>query len=235
MIPVVFINCKEQPFVDQILSGDKLYETRTRNTLGRLLGERILIAETGRGKPIVRASAVITSRIAVYAPHCWKRYLKDACIAPGSRYDWQEDTKVKWLYKLTDVQKVDPFILPDSCRRHGRVWAELPDLANVSYWNTGGGVMCYSALYKGMYWVFGNEDFMGAYSVDPMNTTDEDGYLIDPNAYEIPGAADFPTWYEIIESIPDSVCEFYWSEGKEGLRKATIQLHGSLHKAVNIE
>lgn len=75
---------------------------------------------------------------------------------------------------------------------------------------------------------------MGAYTVDPLNTTDENGDLVDANEYEIPNATEFPTWREVIESIPDFVCEFYWKEGREGLRNATIEWQGSLDKPVNI-
>ena len=95
--------------------------------------------------------------------------------------------------------------------------------------------MCYSALYKGMYWIFGNEDFLGAYTVDPLNEVDEDGYLVDANEYEIYDAVEFPTWREVIDSIPEHLCEFYWTDGREGLRKATIEWQGSLDKRVNEE
>ncbi|MBP5411201.1 MAG: hypothetical protein J6Y26_04730 [Lachnospiraceae bacterium] len=69
MIPALFINCRKQKFIDQIMALDKEYETRTRNTLKSLmethLGERILLAETGNGHPLVRCSAVIDHIIAV--------------------------------------------------------------------------------------------------------------------------------------------------------------------------
>lgn len=94
--------------------------------------------------------------------------------------------------------------------------------------------MCYSALYKGKYWVFGNEDFMGAFSVDPMNTEDEEGYPIDPNEYELEGITDFPTWREVIESIPESVCEFYYHGGRTELMNRTLEWQGDLDKPVNI-
>ena len=110
----------------------------------------------------------------------------------------------------------------------------MSKLTNVTYMNTGGGVMCYSALYDGKYWVFGNEDCMGAYTVDPLNTTDEDGYMIDPNEYEILDAADFPTWREVIESIPESVCEFYYTDGRKELLDFTLEWQGNLDKPVNI-
>lgn len=128
MIPVLFINCQAEPFVDEIISRLKPYETRTRNTLKSLLswafGERILIAETGSGTPLIRCSAVIDHCIAVYTREQWEQYREQACIPVGSKYDWKPDTKVKYLYHLTDVRPVKPLRLPRDCKRHGRVWAE---------------------------------------------------------------------------------------------------------------
>lgn len=130
MTPIVFINCKREPFVSLIISGQKQYETRTRNMLGRFLGERILIAETGNGKPVVRCSARITGTIATYVSEAWERYRARACIRSGSSYDWQDGTRVKWLYKLEDVQPVDPFTPPEG-RRHGRTWMEYKEAEKV--------------------------------------------------------------------------------------------------------
>lgn len=78
-------------------------------------------------------------------------------------------------------------------------------LTNVSYMNTGGMVMCYSALYDGKYWIFGATDgIMNAYTIDPLNTTDEDGYMVDENEYICYDATDFPTWRDVLESIRES-------------------------------
>lgn len=235
MTPVIFINCHAEPFVDDIMSYLKQYETRTRNTLGRFLGERVLLAETGHGRPLVKCSAVIDEVISVTTEEAWNKYLELTWIPVGSRYDWTPETKVKWLYHLSDVKPVVPFRLGSDCPRHGRVWAELPDLYNVDYQNTGGGVMCYSAIYKGMYWIFGNEDIIEAYTFDPLNDVDENGDPIDPNDHWIQDATEFPTWGEVVDSIPEHLCEFYWTEGREGLRKATIHWQGSLDKRVNVE
>ena len=208
MTPVIFINCTAEPYVDDIMSYLKQYETRTRNTLGRFLGERVLFAETGHGRPLVKCSAVIDQVVSVSTREQWEEYLELTWIPVGSVHDWQPDTKVKWLYHLTNVKPVVPFRLGPDCRRHGRVWAELPDLYNVDYQNTGGNVMCYSALYKGMYWIFGS-DYMDAFTVDPLNTTDEEGYPVDPNEYQIEDATDFPTWREIIDSIPEAFLDIF--------------------------
>lgn len=124
MIPVVFINCSRFPFISLILAGLKLYETRTRNTLQALVGQRVYLAETGRGRPVVRASAVITEAFPVYSYNTYRKLRKAARITPGSKYDWKRGTKIKWFYELSDVQPVDPFIPPEGVR-HGRVWMEL--------------------------------------------------------------------------------------------------------------
>lgn len=124
-IPVIFINCTVEPYVDDIKSGLKRYETRTRNTLGRFLGERVLLAETGHGRPLVKCFATIDKVISVTDKKTWDEYLGDTWIPVGSEHDWQPDTKVKWLYHMTEVWPIaEPFRLPQSARRHGRVWAE---------------------------------------------------------------------------------------------------------------
>ena len=244
MTPVIFINCSRHPFVWLIANGYKTYETRTRNTLKSLLtwslGERILIAETGKGKPVVRCSAVIDHVKAVYTRSGWDELRPDTQVLVGSEYDWKPNTKVKWLYHLTDVQPVNAFTLPDSCKRHGRVWAELNDFEEVSYWNSGGGVMCYCALYKGKYWIFGNEDYIDAYSIDVANEPCEHGgpdgkYDGDPNPYQIEDATDFPTWSEVLASIPDSCVGFYWETRKKMCDWYRKWQGGSLKKRVNEE
>lgn len=127
MTPVIFINCSREPFIDWIISGGKQYETRTRNSLKSLMSwavcERILLAETGNGAPLVRCSAVIDCVIAVHSREEWEKYRQETVIPVNSQYDWKPGTKVKHLYHLSDVQEVTPFRL-ESGRRHGRVWME---------------------------------------------------------------------------------------------------------------
>lgn len=123
MLPIVFINCREYPFVYAIKCGLKLYETRTRNTLKSLIGKRVLIAETGHGKPVVKCLATIDSVIRVDRYRDWIKYRKSCCIKPGSVFDWKHGTKCKCLYLLTDVQPVPEFTPPESVR-HGRTWME---------------------------------------------------------------------------------------------------------------
>ena len=123
MTPIIFINCLRYAFVDAILSGLKLYESRNRNTLKRFLGTRVLLAETGHGKPVVKGSAIISEIIEIFTKEEWNYYKYDAWIRTFSEYDWNDNTKKKVLYRLTDVRPCEPFV-PAEDRRHGRVWME---------------------------------------------------------------------------------------------------------------
>lgn len=123
MIPIIFINCHESPFIDDIINLSKLYETRTRNTLRHFIGKRVLLAETGNGRPVVRCSAVIRSVEAVRSRAAWETVRPACCILRGSRYDWQPETTVKYLYELSGVVACHTFH-PAEDVRHGRVWME---------------------------------------------------------------------------------------------------------------
>lgn len=123
MIPIVFINCKDVPFVDLIISENKIFETRNRDTLGGLVGRRIYLAETGHGKPVVKCVAEIFKPTVVREKEWFQWFRESTCIPCGSKYDWKDDTKCKYLYPIGYVERVDPFI-PKEGKRHGRVWME---------------------------------------------------------------------------------------------------------------
>ena len=131
MIPVVFINCSSVPFLDDILAGKKTIETRTRDTLRTVsaMGRRVYLAETGHGRPVIRASAVIGSGRPVDRSDFDCVRIR-TCIPVGSRYDWQPGTKVKYCYQLYDVRPVEPFTPPEGVR-HGRVWMEYTPAEEV--------------------------------------------------------------------------------------------------------
>ena len=124
MIPIVFINCSSAPFVSMIMNRRKIYETRSINSLRSLVGKRVLIAETGSHRqPFVRCSAVIRSAFPVDSFHEWDMFRDYTQVKPGSLFDWSETTKRKWLYELTDIRPVSPFVPPEGIR-HGRTWME---------------------------------------------------------------------------------------------------------------
>lgn len=124
--PVLFINCHSVPFVDSIIQLSKLFETRTRNTLKNLVGKRVYIAETGRGKPVCRCTAIIGQPIRTEFREEWNQYRNQLGIPEGSAYDCADTTKVKYLYPLFDVRACVPFS-PEEGKRHGRVWMETAE------------------------------------------------------------------------------------------------------------
>ena len=124
MTPIVFINCSSAPFMDDIITGRKVYETRSRDMLRGLVGRRVYLAETGKGKPVIRCSAKITRALRVILPDAWEQFRSATCVPVGTAYDWKPDTYCKWLYELDHVQPVpSPFTPPEGVR-HGRVWME---------------------------------------------------------------------------------------------------------------
>ena len=123
MTPIVFINGSKIPYVDLILSGKKKFETRTRNTLKALVGQRVYIAETGKGKPVIRCMATIGEPLKILTNAVWDAFRERTCVPVGSPFDWKPDTKIKWIYFLRDVTPVEPFTPPEG-KRHGIVWME---------------------------------------------------------------------------------------------------------------
>lgn len=124
MIPVVWINSRSVPYVDKIINLSKIYETRSINSLRSLVGKRVLICETGKGKSMVRCSARIVNAFPVRSAYEWDMFREYTCVPVGSKYDWQPDTKVKWLYELDSILIESVPFHPAEGKRHGRVWME---------------------------------------------------------------------------------------------------------------
>lgn len=125
MIPVVFINCDSAPYVVEIMRKEKTVETRSWNTLRRLAGLRVLIAETHKDRPpVVRCSAVIKPGFPVRSRALFDASRDVTRVPEGSPHDWTETTAVKWFYELVDVRPVPAPFIPAEGVRHGRVWME---------------------------------------------------------------------------------------------------------------
>lgn len=119
----VYINCKKYPFIDWILDGRKFYETRNTNTLGRLVGKRVALVQTGLKEPVVRAMATIKFAKAVSYKEELARRL--ACIY-GTEYDVRPND-YKFFYKLSDITPVIPYKVPENRVNHGRAYTEWED------------------------------------------------------------------------------------------------------------
>ena len=129
-MPILFINCALFPFIQWILSGLKTYETRNKNTLKSLVGKTIFLAETGKHKkPIVYGIATITNVLCITSLKEYNRYRKQCMVKKGSVFDFIPGKK-KYLYALSNVQKIIPFV-PAEGIRHGRIYM---DFAGIDYY-----------------------------------------------------------------------------------------------------
>jgi len=125
MTPVIFINCEEVDYIGKIMDGEKKYETRHFNTLGGLVGRRVLFAESGNGKPKIRCSAVLKNAEKIDALWEWAMLRSETCVPVDSIHDWNYNRPGKWIYEVTDVH---PCELPwKEGKRHGIVWMEYEE------------------------------------------------------------------------------------------------------------
>ena len=124
MIPVLYINCSSFPFVDEIITGNKIFETRSRDSLRSLVGKRVMICQTGTGKSLTRCSARIVNAFSVSSFHEWDMFRDYTLVPSYDPYDWKPDTKTKWLYELSNVIIEPVPFHPAPGFRHGRVWME---------------------------------------------------------------------------------------------------------------
>ena len=126
MIKAMFVNQLSHQgvkYADAIADGIKPVETRSRNMLKDLVGERVAIVRTVRGK----APTVIGYVTVISAEFCSGKWMDEhrnlTLIIPGSKYDC--GGRGKWCYFLRDAERCDPFPLPPSAIRHGRSWCEF--------------------------------------------------------------------------------------------------------------
>lgn len=110
-------------YAQAIVRGYKPYETRSRNMLRQLVGERVAIISTGgRGGPVVVGYATILGAEFWTATELDER--RNLTLIPeGSQFDCKG--RGKWAYHMTDPMPCDPFLLPSDAVRHGRSWCEF--------------------------------------------------------------------------------------------------------------
>ena len=120
-MPGIYINCSILPFITWILAGRKRYETRTRNMLRALVGQRVALIETGNGPAMVRGYATICAP--EYVPYDHVQARQRAKIL-GTPYDIPEGGR-KVFYYLTDIKKCTPYPVPADRINHGRAWTEF--------------------------------------------------------------------------------------------------------------
>lgn len=110
-------------FAEEIVAARKPVETRTRNMLRLLVGKRVAVVQTGRGKvPTIIGHVTIMDN--QRKSGSWLDENRDkTLIIKGSKYD--NGGAAKWCYFLKDAERCDPFQLPADAVRHGRSWCEF--------------------------------------------------------------------------------------------------------------
>lgn len=118
----MFVNEDEFPYAQAIGMKRKLIETRSRDMLKKLVGERVAIIRTKRGeKPLVIGTVFLSTKW--YEEHPWQ-FSDLTQIHANSKYNTGAG---RWMYVCEDAKMLDPekwIPLPENAVRHGRSWAE---------------------------------------------------------------------------------------------------------------
>ena len=115
-----------EPFTALILAGWKVFETRTRDMLRPLVGERVAIIRTGSGLPMIVGYADVVSGEKVDAVSFASPQMTGLHrVFPDSKY-FPRDNSGRWLYLLKNVERLPvPEPVPACVVRHGRSWCEF--------------------------------------------------------------------------------------------------------------
>ena len=103
--------------------GYKAMETRTRNVLKRLIGQRVAVIETGRGKAAIVGYLNIDSCDYIEKERFDKMHMFH-CVPSGSKYDCKKGSG-KYCYWVSDPVPCDPFPVPENAIKHGRSYCEF--------------------------------------------------------------------------------------------------------------
>ena len=120
----IFVNSNGcVPYAMAIVTRIKPIETRSRDMLKSLVGERVAIIETRRNKkPMIVGYATITGKEFCKAED-FRKYYDLHLVPEGSSYDCHG--KGKWFYYMADAETCEPYALPGNATRHGFSWAEF--------------------------------------------------------------------------------------------------------------
>ena len=120
----IFVNengCVPYPFA--IVARYKTIETRNKNMLSALVGKRVAVIRTGRGKVPTIIGEVDIVRSAFCPAADFDKYYDQHLVQPGSKYACH--SRGKWFYFLENAKPCDHYALPSSAIRHGRSWCEF--------------------------------------------------------------------------------------------------------------
>lgn len=99
------INDRDFPFTDYILDGVKTVETREKETLKSLIGQRVGIIRTGRGKATLVGFVTISGVIKYETEREFRKDENKHMVKPESKYDIKS---TKYGYTLSDPERCEP-------------------------------------------------------------------------------------------------------------------------------
>ena len=103
------INDKQQEFTKQILAGMKIEETRASHTLDSLIGQRVGIIRTWRGKAVIVGICTISGFNEYKTESEFDAAYDRHQVRNGSKFDFRHSkTGIKVGYILKNVKKIDP-------------------------------------------------------------------------------------------------------------------------------
>ena len=127
MIGIFVHSTRKEPYAELIVDGLKSIETRTRDMLGRFIGQRVQIIKTASGKaPVIIGEATIAN--GVYFSKWVLDGLRNSTKIPvGSKYDCAGDGK--WCYLMRRPKRYEtPIPLSQKTILHRtRTFAEMED------------------------------------------------------------------------------------------------------------
>ena len=101
------INDKQIPFTDLILDSLKTVETRSTRSLHSLVGQRVGIIRTGRGKAHIVGYVDIVSEIEYEDVKAFRDDYNRHLVTVGSQYDIKPNGK-KYGYVLANPERCEP-------------------------------------------------------------------------------------------------------------------------------
>jgi len=114
MTAAIYVNqSRSIPYADAITAALKPVETRSRDMLGRFVGQRVLIIRTMHGKPSEIIGSVRISRKRFCSAAELDGMRDQTLIPPGSKYDCRG--RGKWCYFLTGAIKYARPVLLSDC------------------------------------------------------------------------------------------------------------------------
>lgn len=110
-------------YAQAIVSGYKDIETRKKNMLKNLVGQRVAVVCTHRGKNPVVLGYVDIVESSFCKAEDFDKYFNRHGVPNNCGYYCNGTGK--WFYYLANAEKCEAYPLPANAVRHGRSWCEF--------------------------------------------------------------------------------------------------------------